>query len=630
MVGPGEQYSTIQAAIDEANSGDVVQVLPGEYVENLFLKEGVDVIGAGADETIIRSLSESFPFAAVVGDNQVTLSGFTITGGYYGMRCTGASPTITGCVIWRNACCGVLLESSSPVIGQSVIVQNPRYGVQCVDSSGPEISNCTFSANGCGVSAADSAPALSNCILWDNGDDLEGIADGSSVSHCDIEDGDFAGESGNISVNPEFVAWGSFDDSGNPLYVDIAYEGLQHGTSHEPFSRIKSALSVYSYHLGIGSPCLNAGEAGENMGAYPDEQASEPPGSDSVVVSVAPGTYYESRLFVCHGAEVRGSAAPPSRIIAFGDTVFFMLGRSSVRNFLIAGGDDAFVCSFSEASIDHCLILECGQNAVYSFNSVCWIQGCHMFYNSNAGILLDGGSGTISNCLVGNHGTAGIFCKGGSSVAIHNCLMTESPLGLVCGEASDAQVHNSTMTGNSWRGAESREGGSVTVVNSIVWENAYGELVEEGGSITASFCSINGGFPGEGNINEKPLFERGPLGNFYLDSDSPCLNKGNDSAENLGLDERTTSLRGDPDLGIVDMGYHYETFEIKRIASSKGQVTLEWNSCPNLDYTVFRSSDLTSPSVWQGFANVSATWLQETSSFDEPASSAEFYRISRR
>ena len=40
-------------------------------------------------------------------------------------------------------------------------------------------------------------------------------------------------------------------------------------------------------------------------------------------------------------------------------------------------------------------------------------------------------------------------------------------------------------------------------------------------------------------------------------SDSPCINAGNDTAANLGLDTKTTRTDGAVDTGTADLGYHY-------------------------------------------------------------------------
>lgn len=629
LVGPGEEHLTIQSAIDAANPGDVVQVLPGEYSENIVLREGVDVVSSGADRTVITSVSESFPMATVDGSENVTLSGFTVTGGYYGVKCEGGSPAITDCVIWRNSCCGILMEGSSATITHCLIAQNPRYGVQCLGSSAPAISNCTFSANGYGVFCSSSSPSLSNCILWGNWDDLEGIFDGNSISHCDIKDGDSAGENGNISVDPRFVAWGSFNDSDNELYVDVAHIGPEEGTREKPFAEIVSALSVHSYHLGLGSPCLNAGEGDAHMGAYPDEEPSQSPGSDGVVVNVAAGTYYESRLFVCHGAAVRGYTDSPPTILGAGNTVFFALGRSSVENLIISGGDDAIDCYFSGTMVSNCVISHCGQNGVYSFNGSPCIQGCHMFCNFGAGVLLEGGIGAISDCVIGQQGSAGVSCTAVSSVTVSNCLLTESPVGLSCAGGANAEMHNCAVSNAGWKGIEATEGGAVTVVNSIVWGNPFGDLSENGGSIEATFSNIGGGFPGDGNINTDPLFENGPLGSFYLDSDSPCVNSGSDTAENFALGNKTTLRTSEPDSGTVDIGFHYDRFEIRKVALHDGRLILQWNSTPGLDYTVLRAPSLGAAIAWEAVEGRTASWMHESYSLDEPSSRTGFYRISQ-
>jgi predicted outer membrane repeat protein len=107
--------------------------------------------------------------------------------------------------------------------------------------------------------------------------------------------------------------------------------------------------------------------------------------------------------------------------------------------------------------------------------------------------------------------------------------------------------------------------GDTTVTNCILWGDDPNEIALSGdATITVSYSDVQGGWPGEGNIDENPLFWTGPLGDYYLsqmaagqDEDSPCVNTGSDTAGNLGLDTRTTRTDEVPDSGIVDMGYHY-------------------------------------------------------------------------
>ena len=53
-VGPGERYETIQDAVDDAASGDTLDIAPGTYTEAVCIEsKSLTIVGSGRDETII-------------------------------------------------------------------------------------------------------------------------------------------------------------------------------------------------------------------------------------------------------------------------------------------------------------------------------------------------------------------------------------------------------------------------------------------------------------------------------------------------------------------------------------------------------------------------------------------------
>src|SRR5690242_15536142 len=87
-------YSTIQAAINAAGNGDVIQVSPGTYTENLnFLGKAIQVTGLqGPTATIIDGNQAGSVVSFVSGEGpQSVLSGFTLQNGK-----AGGSPGLRG------------------------------------------------------------------------------------------------------------------------------------------------------------------------------------------------------------------------------------------------------------------------------------------------------------------------------------------------------------------------------------------------------------------------------------------------------------------------------------------------------------------------------------------------------
>jgi hypothetical protein len=211
------------------------------------------------------------------------------------------------------------------------------------------------------------------------------------------------------------------------------------------------------------------------------------------------------------------------------------------------------------------------------------------------GLYNFGGSPTIISCIFSGNsaGSGGGVCNLYASPRLINCVFEVNSAwlggGIYNGLASPT-LTNCTFTGNSAYysgGGIYNYSSSPQLANCIFWGNVArsGPQVyqEGGGTLAATYCDIEGGYPGTGNINSDPLFVRNPspgpdgiwgtadddYGDLRLQLASPCIDAGNNAAVPAGV---TTDLAGVPrfldvpakaDTGlgtapIVDMGA-YET-----------------------------------------------------------------------
>ncbi len=108
---------------------------------------------------------------------------------------------------------------------------------------------------------------------------------------------------------------------------------------------------------------------------------------------------------------------------------------------------------------------------------------------------------------------------------------------------------------------------SPTVTNCILWGNTPEQITQIHGSAVVTYSDVQGGCPGEGNIDANPLFvdPNGPdciLGteddNLRLLASSPCI----DAGDNSVVDANVPDLDGNPRIvnAIVDMGAHEHQF----------------------------------------------------------------------
>jgi len=185
----------------------------------------------------------------------------------------------------------------------------------------------------------------------------------------------------------------------------------------------------------------------------------------------------------------------------------------------------------------------CG-GGIFCISSSPVIRNCiltnNTAYEPGGGIALHDSSANIEDCVIADndaHAAGGISLWESSSVNITNCIVSGNVAwnidGAISVRRSTLALVNSTVYGNmgSWGigglgcGDSGGSGSTVNIFNSIFWANVTGQL-EFGTTCTASvtYSDIQGGFPGNGNINQDPLFIGN--GDFHITASSPCIDSG--------------------------------------------------------------------------------------------------------
>jgi parallel beta-helix repeat protein len=154
----------------------------------------------------------------------------------------------------------------------------------------------------------------------------------------------------------------------------------------------------------------------------------------------------------------------------------------------------------------------------------------------------------ITNCVIyGNYASNGSSSDGGG---IYN--ERSSPI------ITNCTLYKNTATGDgpavyNWQS-------SPLITNCIIWGDGTGHVYDASSSPALTYCDIRGGYAGEGNIDEDPLFFDALSGYFMLTEDSPCIDAGR-NAGSLYFGGVTDDIMGyeRPQGVAYDMGaYEYE------------------------------------------------------------------------
>lgn len=227
---------------------------------------------------------------------------------------------------------------------------------------------------------------------------------------------------------------------------------------------------------------------------------------------------------------------------------------------------------------------------------------------------------TIENCrLLNNLGDGGgaIFCGGSSPVISNTLIANNMSLGGTprCGGiGSDGygvvKLRNCTIVNNSPGGIFSASWDGLEATNTIVWGNDLYQVATKESTPTLTFCNVQGGYAGEGNLRVDPAFLQPSAGagleydaaaaNWGLRSRSPCLNAGTEIP-----DLPATDLTGAPRVasGVIDLGACENQSDLPlltitpALTADAGCVLLAQSTTLRLDLTNTGKADVTVQSV---------------------------------
>ncbi len=201
---------------------------------------------------------------------------------------------------------------------------------------------------------------------------------------------------------------------------------------------------------------------------------------------------------------------------------------------------------------------------------------------------------TLNNCtLTGNSATNPALSVGGGAInsILNNCVLTRNWAAYQGGGAFNGTLNNCTLVTNS-----AVYGGGVygtTISNSIVYYNSATIGSNYFPNATFNYaCTLPKPNSGVGNITNTPSFIDQVDGDLRLQSNSPCINAGNNAYAPAGPD-----LDGNPRIvgGTVDMG----AYECQTPALLDYYTWLQGFGLPTSAATAYADSDGEGMNNWQ-------------------------------
>jgi len=548
----GTQQDPFQAIADgiaASVNGDTVLVMAGVYSGNdnrdlSYMGKSITVISdSGAQYTIVDCGGSSIdPYRGFIFENgessQSVLEGFTISNGYAVPSNSSAEPP--------DGCGG---------------------GVVCAFGSSPTIRTCVFrnctSENFGGglVVCVESSPVIEECIFEQNeslrGTDVGGSGSGGALSAYDKSD---------PTVVDCVFSGNTSESHGGGISVDFAC-----AISIENCVFQSNRAGNSGGGISLGGAAISHGCEMEVIGCLvKDNICSKSGGGIASFCGSIPGGGDQGSVLIqdCEISGNQGRNALGGGILQKNGS-FLISGNIITNNRNIVGGGLYAEClqATAEGTIFNCEIS--GNQAT--------TRGGGARLKTLEGVL------RMTQCIISGNNSetdgGGLYAK---KESILNCTI----------------LGNSATSGG---GVFIESGyGLLSLTNSVIWGNTPDPIWQWIGWANVTYCNVEGGYTGTGNIDDVPLFYDPSNGDFHLRFDSPCREAGANMSELPDEDfEKDPRVAGPSGNEIVDMGadeFYYHLYHLGTV-SPGSVIDVRIAGLPGQSPVMLYLGDLSDPPV---------------------------------
>lgn len=202
-----DDFDSIQAAVDEAESGDVILIAPGAYRQDIVVEKDITLRGEETARTLIEAATGDGPAILVQNTGNVTIRNLTFLRGSPGIEINNSNGTDILNNVFELSGAGI--EVTDPTGTPGTIAFNSFIGNSTAISNAADftIDSNLFAGNS---TAASPEPATGDPNCFDSGDDTFGS--GGDVEQGDIEFADPSRHDYHLREGSECIDDGSGTD----------------------------------------------------------------------------------------------------------------------------------------------------------------------------------------------------------------------------------------------------------------------------------------------------------------------------------------------------------------------------------------------------------------------------------